>query len=229
MLAVLSEAYSVNTSWLRTVHDDLLRIAETDHRFQEYKGAPLADWVLLIQNGPGFFAKAIKASLMNPEMNTVAFWLPAGKKGDDADIASAPKSTFSCVHCAYVANSPQSYSWHLYDKHQVRSEIRKYIHSTICQCCLRYFRTRERIVTHIQASSPKCYDWYRQCGTSVPEKVLETLENEAYELTMALQRQGRRRTFGEFPPERTFGPLTCMACELGVRNDCLLTKPPSGH
>ena len=141
---------------------------------------------------------------------------------------SAPL-VFECDLCSYKCYSPQALSWHRYDRHSVRHSMRPFIHSNVCECCLRDFHSRERVFTHITASSKVCSRYYRENGSAVSSSVLERLEREAYNSTIKLKKQGRRRTHAREPPERMQGPLTLGAHILGVRHDCLLTKPPTGR
>ena len=113
----------------------------------------------------------------------------------------------------------------------VRGESRLLcVHVCVCACerCLRDFHTRERICTHVSASSRMCRSFYAQHGSLVDGPKLEKLESEAYECTMRLMAQGRRRTFAaDGPPIRTDGPLHPAAVQIGVRHGCLTTKPPT--
>ena len=94
---------------------------------------------------------------------------------------------------------------------------------------MRDFHTRERIVTHVTASSKRCNAYYcsDEWCDELSADVVAQLEKSAYENTVKLKAQGRRRTYANNePPKRLYGPLTAGAHSLGVRHDCLLKKPP---
>ena len=93
---------------------------------------------------------------------------------------------------------------------------------------MRDFHSHERVCVHIISSSKVCSRFYRDHGSRVSDHVLEKLEAEAYAHTKALQAQGKRRAYaGTQVPTRLTGPLHPASSALGVRHDCLLTKPPS--
>ena len=137
---------------------------------------------------------------------------------------------YECDECSYKCMTPQAMSWHRYDKHKLRHAIRKYLHSSVCECCNRDFHSRERAFVHMSVSSTVCTEYYRKHGSEVEADRLILLETKAFEHTKQLQREGRRRTFAaNLPPIRLSGPLTKHAFELGVPHDCLLKKPPTAN
>ena len=133
---------------------------------------------------------------------------------------------FSCELCGCESKTPQAHNWHMYNMHGVRHHLRNRVGSTTCECCMRDFHTRERICTHITASSKKCFKYYTDHVVDIDSNVIKKLENEAYEKTIALLKSGRRRAYAEHPPSRADGPLRAEAVSLGVRHDSLLTVPP---
>ena len=235
LLVILAEAYKKNDSWLRTVHEDLERLARVDSRLEEMRDSTVRQWVELIWGRPKAFMKLIKEVISREDVNKVAFWWPsAGNKSKNSsdkcsgsELQCAPITTFECPNCSYVCGTPQAFSWHMYDKHHVRHRLRACIYSTVCEVCLRDFHSRERVCTHITASSRIRGQHYREFGVPMGDKALERLESEAYEHTKGLAKRGRRRTFaGGKPPVRTYGPLLESACRLGIRHDCLTKVPP---
>ena len=134
--------------------------------------------------------------------------------------------TIFCELCDYVGKTKQAMNWHRYEKHSIKHAVRRYLHDTVCECCMRDFMSRERIFTHVSASSPKCNMFYRRVGSELCNDRYEKLESGSYENTMRLMRQDRRRTCADQPHARVYGPLHPVADELGVRFDCLLIRPP---
>jgi len=142
-------------------------------------------------------------------------------------IGRRQPQVYECELCMYQAHSHQALSWHMYDKHEMKHAIRRVLHTSVCECCMREFWSRSRLFTHVAASSKVCSRFYRQYGTNVSPEMYEQLEKEAEELTVKLKKQGRRRTYSrQQPPERLSGPLRMEAMEGGVRHDCLLRVPP---
>ena len=228
LLALLADAYNVKGSWLHTVHENLLKLAEADSKLEELRAAPLGDWVRVFRADPKAMMKVITFAIGREEVNYVGLWWPETKKGNCMDARPARRDViYECEMCSYKCITPQAMSWHRYDKRKLRHAIRKYLHSSVCECCMRDFHSRERAFVHMSASSVVCTEYYRINGVEVEAEKLNALETQAFEQTKQLQREGRRRTFAaNAPPLRTVGPLTSQAVALGVRHDCLLTKPP---
>ena len=106
------------------------------------------------------------------------------------------------------------------------SEVSFIVHSASAAC--ESFFSRERIFTHVSASSKVCKEYYRTYGVPVSEDRLKALDQESEKDTKKLKAGGRRRTFAAGnPPVRVSGPLNRWAIDLGVRHDCLLVKPPN--
>ena len=154
VLALLACAYDAKHSWLSTICRDLNKLADASPKLHELRNKDLSVWVACIKEHPVLFMKTIYDALSLPEVNEVKFWMPEGR--DKNEQHDGPTFTFCCPHCPYVCSTPQANSWHLFDKHGIRHPVRGCIHSTVCECCLRDFHSREGVFTHISASSKIC-------------------------------------------------------------------------
>ena len=185
LLAVLASAYSKKDSWLKTVHNDLNKLASVEGKLEEYREASMDQWYALISGRGHIFLKVLRVAISLPEVNKVAFWWPQQDKRTSSQEPQAIMcpTIFQCLKCGYECKTPQAHSWHMYDRHGDRHYLRSKVHGTACECCMRDFHTRERVCTHVVASSKRCREFYDRYGSEVGSEVLAQLEEEAYSKT----------------------------------------------
>ena len=123
-------------------------------KLEELRDAPLDRWVAVIRNNPRMFRKVVGAVISEKDVKRVVFWWPKVRvgEGDGGGRAAARAQDSPHVHecdmCTHVCASSQALSWHRYDKHGEKHHMRKSIHSTVCECCLRDYWSRSRNFTH---------------------------------------------------------------------------------
>ena len=73
-------------------------------------------------------------------------------------------------------------TWHRWGKHKLRNPVRELVCTTVCIACMREFHTRERVLAHITASSPKCRGVYLEVrpDLDITAEEIKCLEREAY-------------------------------------------------
>ena len=226
LLSVMANAYrppsndsvdNRNKSWLSTVESHLFQLAEHSDLFEELKGADLRQWVRVVNSSGKRFNAVVLKALRKPPFTQVGFWWPkTSRNGRERPEDEMGLISHSCAMCDYSTDSIQALSWHEYTSHGLRHPMRDHIDGTVCIACLSDFHTRERVITHVTASSPRCRDVYLLVRPEVePDKIVQ-LEVEAYQNTIKLLRSGRRRTFADIPPVRVDGPLLQCAAEAGI-------------
>ena len=134
LMAVLSNGLGSERSWLKAVLRDLNKLAEHCHKLSEMRDSTIEGWTKLVLAYPKVFLKVIKEALSEEAVNKAAFWWPISKAKQRAHDSAVPKPviTYECEQCGYTCKSPQALSWHRYDAHKARNEVRKVIHSTVC-------------------------------------------------------------------------------------------------
>ena len=226
LLLVLAESYECESSWIRTVHEDLCSIAQFTNKLEEYRQAPLMDWVQLIRQHPKYFCKFLNQVFAAPEVNSITFWWPAESRSTEAaqhiDEHVGGMRMHACELCDYVGKSINAIVWHKYDKHGIKHDLRQCIVGETCCACLQLFHTRERLVRHIINSSPKCKSFYRDITENAPPEIIELEEEEASRNSAQLKREGFRSTKSKLPPIRAFGPLHPIAELKGISHNGLL-------
>jgi len=99
----------------------------------------------------------------------------------------------------------------------LKSDLRHKVSSSHCECCLGQYYTRNRLLTHVMHSSPKCNRYYTDHVDPVTAQEFEKLEKDTYDDTIALRNKGHRRTYaGNRTPVRLQGPLRAEAEDCGV-------------
>ena len=188
----------------------LADLARNSEKNLEMREATLRDWGDRILANVKSFCKLFKTVLGSDIVNKVAFWWPEGRAIDKPE----DPTRFLCDICQYICATEKGMSWHRYHEHGLKHSLRNYIRGTTCEACLKYFRTRNRLFTHLSASSDKCNKFYGVTAFALTDEELQAQEEQAEELTRKLRSRGRRRTYAEFPPVLTDGPLhpSAIAC-----------------
>jgi len=226
-LMLVNSTYKGIRSWLNVVLDSLNRLAECTDKLSELKGADLMTWLQFIKGHDKQFGKLIIEATASDTVNAPMFWWPKTKAAYNK-INPLEPNIFTCEEsgCSFTCQSVTGMNWHMYDKHGQRQLDRHTVDTTHCMCCLQEFHTRERVMTHISASSKRCQVYYRMNAEPVHPEVLAKLDSEALTLTNELKKKGKRRTYAQQPPLRLDGPLTAEAYEAGVSFSHLLKCPP---
>ena len=218
----LANALPDPRSWIKTITAVFEKAAAASAKLEEMRGANLAHWVHIIQLNPKSFKKMFDKVLHEPHINDVKFWWPQTSL---APVAGDPIRQF-CHLCDYVSPTTHGMAWHMYNHHGHKHLIRRYIHDTHCIACMREFWTRNRVFTHLAASSARCRAYYFSYAFDIGGERYRELEERAEAQTVSLRKKGRRRTFSERPPEHIFGPTTPEATALGICPAYRLNVPP---
>ena len=152
--------------------------------------------------------------LILPEVNNINYWGHVLRKPQG--LPDCLLEWHRCPMCAYTCPTVHGYSWHLYKAHNVRQPDRGLIYNTTCVACMREFWIRERLVTNVSRSSPKCRVVFRLYSCRMSDEDLASLEAEALAATKDLSASGRRRTHAALPTVRVAGPLLARAEEEGT-------------
>lgn len=107
----------------------------------------------------------------------------------------------------FVAESPQGLSWHRFHVHGLKHDVRRHVKGKFCECCLQWFHTRERVLTHLMASSERCKTFYLALTVPLEDEEYERLEAISLEDVRYLSKAGHHRSYAPFPPVRLRGPL----------------------
>ena len=91
--------------------------------------------------------------------------------------------------------------------------------------CLQEYWTRERLVTHITKSSPRCLSIYRLYSIRTSNDDLAIAEANALQCTKDLLATVTHRAHAALPVTRLLGPLLDVACAGGIDFLTLLKKP----
>jgi hypothetical protein len=218
--------YEHANTWVNTVYSHLKVLAVHEPKLEELKEATFVKWIEFIKLNSRAFLKLIVQATSSETVNAPKFWWPAS--GSSSQGLPNDPTTYACDfgECTFSCGSIQGLSWHLFNEHGVRHELRHCVRTTHCLCCLQEFFTRERIVRHITRSSPRCKMWYYQEAEPIDPALLKSMDDEAYKLTCSLAKKGKRREYAASPADRLSGPLTVEAMDLGVSFTHLLKCPP---
>ena len=114
----------------------------------------------------------------------------------------------------------------MFQVHGIKHEVRRHVKGKFCECCLQWFHTRERVLTHVMQSSERCRAFYLAFTDHMGEEEYLGVEATSLDDVRFLMNTGHRRSYAPFPPVRLSGPYREEACRLGVSwSHCLKCRP----
>ena len=224
---VLCNVSSHPESWLATVLGNLNALAEVFPKWEEMKGCGLSEWVQLIIGVGKSWKKMVLQALSHPAVLNVSFWYihelkHASLVTEQSNIAAPIQSRFYCSVCDCSCKTVQGLSWHMFDKHGRKSDLRNYIPGTYCPACLYQFHSRERVIRHATRSSPRCHRVIMLTLARLTKEEVDSLDAASLEVSRSLASKGFRREFASKPPVKMFGPLVFEALENHIHFDSRL-------
>ena len=143
-------------------------------------------------------ATAVKASVeeLARSADSDPYQLPVQNTGDHV-----------CIECWRSFRDQASLASHRHRQHQVKNPIRRHIRSVTCECCLKLFHTRERMVYHSGASA-KCRCYLLSLAPLSPDEADE-LDQQAASTQTANRRAGHTDRKAHAAAYRVAGPRPC--------------------
>ena len=104
-----------------------------------------------------------------------------------------------CGICDHLAKSHQAHTVHMFSKHSVKSDMRRYFPHTYCPVCLRDFGQRELCLNHVRYRSMVCRNNLLIRGPCLSKEEADALDNECKPRNRHLHVTGCRRHHVETP------------------------------
>jgi len=160
----------------------------------------MQEWIDIVSKGPtGFYNKA-KKYCKSPFANVCSQWAIS-------PVLKVFAQPVACVLCNSISKSKQAHSLHMFKKHGVKSDFRRYVPLTHCTVCLREFGQRETCLNHIRYRSNVCRNNLLLRGPLLSEAEALALDEACKARNRELHAAGRRRHHVDAPSFYLSGPL----------------------
>jgi hypothetical protein len=160
----------------------------------------MGDWIAAASKCPSGFYNKVRKYCKSPFANICSQWAVS-------PVLQVFAQPVTCVLCERVSASKQAHSVHMFKKHGVKSDFRRYVPCTHCTVCLREFGQRETCLNHIRYRSIVCRSNLLLRGPMLSEVEACLLDDECRARNRALHAAGRRRHHVEAPSFYLPGPL----------------------
>ena len=121
-----------------------------------------------------------------------------------------------------MADTKQQLAVHTFKKHGQGREMRAFITGSVCECCLRQFHTRERLLCHVVEKAARCVKAYKTFGSRADQEIIDEEEASAKIGVKGLTKEGLRRHIAKYPVIRAEGPHRKEFYEQGLSHKSLL-------
>ena len=211
LLDLILAQSSFNKGWVSSLGSDLQWFS-----FSLDRSAPIpssiAEWVHLVVLDPRKFIRKVKGFCKSPFANVCAQWAV----GPDLQAFAAP---VSCPLCDTTSKSYQAHALHLFRRHGIKSDLRRYVSGTHCLVCLRECHTRENCINHVRYRSKVCRNNLLIRGPILNVDEADALDEECKARNRELHAAGRRRHHVEQPSFYLPGPLIPILLAPGQHSD----------
>ena len=186
--------------WAHAIKSDLAWLCQSED-YVSCKGFDVGQWYRhLVHNDIHKSFSKIRKFCKSPWANIVAQW------------ANTPTlSTFAqpivCPVCSSTSKSLQAHSVHLARKHNIKSSLRRYVDSPVCNVCMVDFVSRERCLNHVRYRSKVCKINALLRGPCISQVEATALDEQEAEANRKLYAGGKRRHHVSAPCFRVQGPL----------------------
>ena len=152
-LNILYVVSSCSYSWIFQIQRDLSWMA-TFPQFSETRHWSVPEWVDHIRQSPADYRKSFLKVIRSPAANQSFL---------EGRVTSHPPLLLP-QHCCHTCNvafaSKQALALHNLRKHGIKCELRRYVTTTHCLCCLMFFHSRVSVLHHVKDKSPICRLFY---------------------------------------------------------------------
>ena len=171
-ITILLYTQNSKTSWIAQLKRDLIWIS-SQRAFSECQTWDIQEWVSRIRSQPRQFRLSFKKLFKSSAAATSFVSLRVGHS--HAQVFDE----WPCQICGTVFSSKQACAVHAYRKHGIKSNIRLYVTTTHCLCCLSEWHIRDRLIAHLRDKAPACRRYYERWITPLPKQQAEELDSEA--------------------------------------------------
>ena len=154
----------------------------------------------MVKDSPKHFSRKVKNYCKSPYANICIQWATT-------PALQAFAQPIVCVICNHPSKSHQAHTVHMFLKHGIKSDMRRYVPHTYCLVCLRDFGQRELCFNHVRYRSKVCYNNLLIRGPSLSKDEADALDNACKPRNRELHAAGRRRHHVETPSFYLPGPL----------------------
>ena len=142
--------------------------------------------------------------------------LPPAEYLDAEQTELPPPRPWYCYECGEDFQSRADLAVHRRGTHGHRARARSFAQGANCRCCLKFFGTRMRVITHLQYSTSECLEFLVSHVEPLSEAELERLDALDRQEIKTMRAQGHRGTASLTPVGRTAGPLRAGACYVRI-------------
>ena len=202
LLKLLEVASAYRRSWLADVADDLLWTASGSEKLSTWKAWELADFAAYACTGAPKLLRRFVEYCRSPAANLCQSWAKTASQ-------RALGQVFVCHECGAQCAGKQVLAAHRWTKHGTMRPTREYVDGTHCVVCMLEFHTRDRLVQHLERSSPQCGAYTMNTLPKLPADEVFRLNRDAAIHIKQLKGAGRCRVHALLPCFRVPGPLDC--------------------
>ena len=202
--ALVQAAASMPGSWADHVRRDLEWAAEVVPgrlSLEEVQGSTVEE--VLLGRSPGQWRALVKHLRAKAPLELPAFTVRRDKY-------SASEDRIQCPLCARAFPDAQSCLSHGAREHGLKNQRRNYILSTHCQCCLREFWSRERMLQHLKRAE-RCWNRIQKAIVALPDDVVDELDAAQAHVQRENKAKGLPFRFAAIRSRRLQGPLPAWA------------------
>ena len=139
-------------------------------------------WLRLMSDESDWQAVVNRLCFVESACDTVA---PAGSPAD--------ARVHNCVRCEACFATQRALESHCRAKHGDRLEVRRYVASSVCQCCGVDFRQRFRCLLHLSSRRrPQCHEWVIANCSPMSDSDVALFDEDMRVHRCAVQRAGAK-------------------------------------
>ena len=202
--ALVQGAASMPGSWADLVRRDLVWAAEIVPgrlSLDEVQSSTVEE--VLLNRSPGQWKALVRHLRSKAPVELPAFTVRRDKY-------SVSEDRIQCPLCARAFPDAQSCLSHGAREHGLKNQRRNYVLSTHCQCCLKEFWSRERMLHHLKRAE-RCWLKVQEAIVALPDDIVDELDAAQAHVQRENVAKGLPFRFAAVRSRRLQGPLPAWA------------------